>query len=468
MKHTLLFLLSALLILTMALTACGKEKAPADDSSAQNPTEDNTTEKPDDTPADPACEHEIITDAAVAPTCTEAGKSEGSHCQKCGEVLTAQTKIPAKGHTEVIDKAVAATCTKGGLTLGKRCAICDLVIQEQEMTEPIKHKFKNGACTVCSTPTHSQGLWLTLSADGTYYIVNDIGDCRDKELIIPETYNEKPVKKIVHLAFSGLDSIVKLVIPDSVTEIESKAFQYCTSLKEVVIGKGVTTLSDMVFYQCTSLESITFVGKVTSFGKNTFEECKSISEVHIADIASWCSATFQTAYGSPLGYGGALYCNDTLITELVIPEGVTTIGKNTFRNCTSITSIIFPESIADIEEAAFRHCTSLKSVTVPGSVKKIGWSAFYECTSLESVTLENGITNLAYYAFGKCTSLTSIVIPESVTSIGYNVFDGCSSLSAIYIEAAEKPSGFDRDWKKNCNATEYWGNTWHYVDGSTI
>ncbi len=451
-----LVLLMLLLAAVALFTACGN---------TENAPDTNPPEQSDDSTETPECEHEIVTDAGVEPTCTEAGKSEGSHCAKCGEVLTAQTDIAAKGHTEVTDKAVAATCTKEGKTAGKHCSACDLVIKEQEPTDPIKHKFKDGFCSVCSTPTHSQGLWMTLSADGTYYIVNDIGDCRDKELIIPETYNEKPVKKIVHLAFAGLDSIVKLVIPDSVTEIESKAFQYCTSLKEVVIGKGMTTLSDMVFYQCTSLESITFRGAVTGFGKDTFEECKAISKVHISDIAAWCTTTFQTLYGHPLGYGGTLYYNGAPITELVIPDGVTKIGKNTFRNCSSLESIVFPDSVTSIEEAAFRHCTALKSVTIPGKVKEVGWSAFYECTSLESVTLENGITNLVYYAFGKCSALTHIVIPESITRIGYNVFDGCTSLAAIYIEATEKPDGFDRDWKKNCPATEYWGDSWHYIDG---
>ena len=455
MKKTILFVL-VLLTMTLLITACGKANAPSDDSSTQKPTE-----KPDEA----VCVHEIITDEAVAPTCTEAGKSEGSHCKKCGEVLTAQTEISAKGHTEVTAKAVAATCTKGGVTAGKRCAECDLVIQEGEPTDPIKHKFKDGFCSVCNTPKHSQGLWLTLSADETYYIVNDIGDCRDKELIIPEIYNEKPVKKIVHMAFAGEESLVKLVIPDSVTEIESKAFQYCTSLKEVVIGKGVTELPNMLFYQCTSLESITFGGKITSFGKDVFEECRSIQKVHIADIASWCSVTFQTELGSPLVYGGDLYCNDTLITELVIPDGVTKIGKHAFRNCHSIVSIVFSESVAEIEEAAFRHCTSLQSVTIPASVKRIGMSAFYECTSLESVTLENGVAKLSSYAFGKCSSLTEIVIPESVTTISYNIFDSCTSLIAIYLETDKNLSEFNRDWKKNCNATEYWGDAWQYVDG---
>ena len=66
-------------------------------------------------------------------TCTETGLTDGVKCKKCGEILTAQTTIPAKGHTEVIDKAVASTCTETGLTEGKRCSVCNFIIEKQHM-----------------------------------------------------------------------------------------------------------------------------------------------------------------------------------------------------------------------------------------------------------------------------------------------------------------------------------------------
>ena len=62
----------------------------------------------------PALGHTEVTDAAVAPTCTETGITEGSHCSVCNTVLKAQEVIPAMGHTEVTDAAVATTCTETG------------------------------------------------------------------------------------------------------------------------------------------------------------------------------------------------------------------------------------------------------------------------------------------------------------------------------------------------------------------
>jgi hypothetical protein len=81
--------------------------------------------------------HTEVQDAAVAATCTTAGKTAGSHCTACGTVTKAQEVIPAKGHTEVADAAVAATCTTAGKTAGSHCSTCGTVIKAQE-TVPAK------------------------------------------------------------------------------------------------------------------------------------------------------------------------------------------------------------------------------------------------------------------------------------------------------------------------------------------
>jgi len=88
----------------------------------------------------PALGHKAVTDKAVAPTCTEKGKTEGTHCSVCNAVLKKQETVPALGHKAVTDKAVAATCTEAGLTEGSHCSVCNAVIKAQETVPALGHK----------------------------------------------------------------------------------------------------------------------------------------------------------------------------------------------------------------------------------------------------------------------------------------------------------------------------------------
>ena len=111
-------------------------------------------EKEVENPNDPARGHTEVTDAAVAPTCTETGKTEGSHCSVCNTVLKAQEVIPATGHTEVTDAAVAPTCTETGLTEGKHCSVCNTVLKAQEVIPALGHTVVTDAA-VAPTCTES-------------------------------------------------------------------------------------------------------------------------------------------------------------------------------------------------------------------------------------------------------------------------------------------------------------------------
>ena len=86
--------------------------------------------------------HTEAIDAAVAPTCTETGLTEGKHCSVCSAVLTAQQSVPATGHTEAIDAAVAPTCTETGLTEGKHCSVCSEVLTAQQSVPALKHDYR--------------------------------------------------------------------------------------------------------------------------------------------------------------------------------------------------------------------------------------------------------------------------------------------------------------------------------------
>ncbi len=125
------------------------------------------------------------------------------------------------------------------------------------------------------------------------------------------------------------------------------------------------------------------------------------------------------------------------INEIVVEDGVTSIGDFAFEYCSSLTEIVIPDSVTSIGDCAFSDCTSLTSVAIPDSVTSIGSYAFNDCTSLTSVTIPDSVTSIGHHAFSGCTSLTSVAIPDSVTSIGHHAFYYCDFLTDVYYSGSE-------------------------------
>ena len=130
------------------------------------------------------------------------------------------------------------------------------------------------------------------------------------------------------------------------------------------------------------------------------------------------------------------------ITRIELPDSVTAID-GAFVRCSSLTEIILPDSITTIGPGAFGGCSSLTEITIPDSVTTIGgggvWGgAFGGCSSLKKITIPNGVTTIGVYAFENCSSFKEITIPDSVTEIGENAFRGCTGLTSIKV-----PKGLD-------------------------
>ena len=129
---------------------------------------------------------------------------------------------------------------------------------------------------------------------------------------------------------------------------------------------GYTSIGYAAFTGCKSLASIEIPNSITSIGYDAFLGCTHLTSVHTSNIAAWCAISFDSYLANPLYYAHNLYLNGKLITDLVIPNSVTSIAERAFSYCYGLTSVTIPNSVTSIGDSAFSYCYGLTSVTIGG------------------------------------------------------------------------------------------------------
>ena len=146
-----------------------------------------------------------------------------------------------------------------------------------------------------------------------------------------------------------------------------------------------------------------------------------------------------TAIGDS-AFDGALYSNNQITGNLVVPPGVRSIGWSAFRE-NSMTSVTLPDTVSFLGDYAFDSCTSLQSINIPKSLKRLGYWTFFECTSLSSVSFSEGLVSIGPGVFCRCTSLAVLNLPKSLVTIEpsysqFGTFQNCDSLRTITLPNA--------------------------------
>ena len=327
-----------------------------------------------------------------------------------------------------------------------------------------------------------EGLMLpvfSVSSANQYYTLDQKGVLFNKN------------KTILYKAFTSLNA--NYVIPDTVTNVASKAFAGQTELGLIRFSGDAPSIAADAFsgtrleaLYCTRNSGWTqdklqqYGGSITwssydgllgdgTSGKVTwqlfndgvlrisgsgdmpnyasasnvpwYKHRESIKEVVVNGITaigdyafSDCSAVEKiTIPASVSRIGKYAFYNCSSLADITIPEAVTTISTYTFYNCSSLTDITIPEGVSSVESYAFYGCTSLQNINIPDGVTIIEGHTFYGCTSLQEIKLHDGITTIGEYAFNYCGGLTELVIPQSVTNIGKYAFAMCSGVTSLRI-----------------------------------
>lgn len=307
------------------------------------------------------------------------------------------------------------------------------------------------------------GMSFRLNDDKKSYTLSN-GPYGVTEVVIPETCNGLPVTAIADEAFYNRpltsitipDTVVSIgakafgscrelssfTFPDALKNIGKNAFYCCDSLTGIVLPDGVESIGESAFYECRGLESAYLGNKLTVIESSVFLGCTSLTTVNIpktvTTVENYAFKNCSSLSGEIIlpdgvtSIGEEAFYNCAAITKVTLGSGIKTIGDEAFYGCTALAEINLPEGLESIGASAFYNCDGIKTLIIPESLTKLGGSAFYSCDSLESVEILAKLSSISGNMFYNCRKLTSVTLPETITEIGYNAFGDCSVETVVF------------------------------------
>lgn len=292
------------------------------------------------------------------------------------------------------------------------------------------------------TWTYNDHKILTISGTGEMRDFNEGGAPWEKYKSNIETVViNDGATSIGNNAFNGYNNLTSVSIPSSVTRVGANALNCSYIFSAGPIGGNYNimfgwteSIPGTAFKSCSNLKSITFPDTIKTVGESLLHSNRNLQSIYISDLAAWCEIDFGDNWWPVSKHD--IYLHNELITELIIPDGITIIANGLFYGCNNITSVTLPDSVNSIGDHAFEGCSSLAELKLPNSLTILGSYAFGACTLLSSLSIPNEVTSIGDYAFSACSGLTSVTIPNSVTSIGEFAFRNCKSLKSIIIPSS--------------------------------
>ena len=322
--------------------------------------------------------------------------------------------------------------------------LCSVVANAQFDYEGITYKV-SGTTAIIQKPS---------AAIGTY----------SGDIVIPEKvpYNGKDytVVSAVATAFKGNEAITSIQLPNTVNKFIKGQFSKCTNLKKANIPTAITAFPGNVFEYCSSLEEITIPDNITVINGSQFNGCTGLKKIIFegtteleVDNASGLQAKYTAGSGdAAIDYISTLeevvvnrpmksvqpaknpWRGNASIKKVTFGGNCTAVFSNMFENCSSLTEINIPETVTSIAANAFAG-TGIASLDLHGGIATISSSAFQNCKSLTTVKINEGTTFIDALAFNG-SPVSSLSLPASLTTIGKQAFNNCALTGDIVLPAA--------------------------------
>lgn len=227
-------------------------------------------------------------------------------------------------------------------------------------------------------------------------------------------------------AFVGFSSVTDIELPYSLKEITDSSFYGCTGLTKVTIPSSVTKIGVGSFYNCSNLEDVFVPDSVTVIGNNAF----------------WNTKFYENLPNGENYLGKVFYrYKGTTPESVTIKDGTTAIAGGAFINIIkyswgyndvdnqTLKSVSIPDSVTYIGENAFKNCRQLEKCDMPSNIKYIGDSSF-KYTNIKELAIKNDIDYIGGVAFYSCTNLSKVDISGNIGDIQSSAFDGTSWLNS--------------------------------------
>ena len=400
------------------------------ETEAESETETETQTETEIGTTEPEHVHTIGFIIAKAPTCTEAGTTEGKMCSVCKEMIVAPVKVEPKGHAWVNIKAIKPTCTLAGRTEGVKCENCNETPLKSERIEPLGHSWvfvpeKPSTCTVKGYTEHTKcerceeiiGETLLLPLADHKYIIHmpkeptctvpgnelyyscsacSYEESYEKTLPLGHQYDENFVctmcnsdaSTIQELEFSFNEetneyTLIGVLKPELVSFIyngvELKSPKIV--IPNMFNGLPVTAIGeyaiDLEYPWNETVISLHIPSSITYIDERAISSQQYVDLYYQGDVEDWCNITFGGAlFGTFFGSNFVnLYFNGEAVSEIEIPASVQKVGDYQFAYIKSIKKVTFSEGVTEIGTRAF-YASGVEEIELSQSVATIKSDAF--------------------------------------------------------------------------------------------